>query len=96
MSVSGSLIYYPSRRHQLAPDLAMFPSWKAVRQDGAATMDRIQVAVSGYALSEQAEGTAATIHAEKTGEIGFISAGPARRWTNTASTPAHHVVVTFR
>ena len=75
-------------------EMTMAP--QAVRQDGAATMDRMLVAVSGYALSEQAEGTAATIHAKKTGEVEFISAGPTRRWTNTASTPAHYIVVTFR
>jgi hypothetical protein len=69
---------------------------QAVRQDGAATMDRILVAVSGYALSEQFEGMGSTIHTKKTGEIEFISGGPARRWTNTASTPAHYIVVTFR
>jgi len=75
-------------------ELTMAP--QAVRQDLAATMDRMLVPVSGYALSEQATGTAATIHAKKTGEIELIPAGPARRWTNTASTPAHYIVVTYR
>jgi hypothetical protein len=75
-------------------EMTMAP--QAVSQDGAATMDRILVAVSGYTLSEQAEGTAATTHARKTGEVEFISAGPTRRWTNTASTPARFIVVTFR
>jgi hypothetical protein len=68
---------------------------QGVEQDGPATMDRMLVAVSGYTLSEQAEGTA-TIHSKKTGEVEFISAGPTRRWTNTATTPARYIVVTYR
>jgi quercetin dioxygenase-like cupin family protein len=75
-------------------EMTMAP--QAVKQDGAATMDRMLVPVSGYTLSEQAEGRAATIHGKKTGEVEFIPASPTRRWTNTASTPARHIVVTFR
>jgi quercetin dioxygenase-like cupin family protein len=69
---------------------------QGVKQDGPATMDRMLVPVSGYTLSEQAEGTAATLHSRKVGEVEFIPAGPARRWTNTADTPARYVVVTYR
>jgi hypothetical protein len=68
----------------------------AVKQDGPATTDRMLVAVSGYTLSEQAEGAAATIHSKKTGEVEFISGGPTRRWTNTASSPGRFMVVTYR
>jgi hypothetical protein len=75
-------------------EISMGP--EAVRQDAPSTMDRMFVAVSGHTLSEQAEGTAATIHSKKTGEVEFISGGPPRRWTNTASTPVRYVVVTYR
>jgi quercetin dioxygenase-like cupin family protein len=69
---------------------------QGVRQDRPETMDRMLVAVSSYTLSEQAEGMAAAIHSKKTGEVEFVPAGPTRRWTNTASTPARYIVVTYR
>ena len=75
-------------------EITMAP--QAVKQDGPATMDRMLVAISGYTLREQSEGAVASVHSRKTGEVELVSAGPARRWINTASTPAHYVVVTYR
>jgi uncharacterized RmlC-like cupin family protein len=68
---------------------------QAVKLDRGETRDRMLVAVSGYSLSEQTDAASPTIHTRKTGEVELISAAPARRWTNTTSTPAHYVVVTF-
>ncbi|MGZ4809430.1 MAG: hypothetical protein ACXV7D_08875 [Thermoanaerobaculia bacterium] len=67
----------------------------AVKQDRVEPTDRMLVAVSDYSLSEQSEDRGTTIHARKTGAVELISAGPARRWTNTTGTPAHYIVVTF-
>ena len=74
-------------------DLMMAP--RAVRPAGAATNDRILVAVSDYTFREEIPGTAAAVHTRKSGEMEPMAAGPARRWTN-AGDPAHLVVVTVR
>jgi uncharacterized RmlC-like cupin family protein len=74
-------------------DLTLGPH--AVRPAGGVTEDRILVAVSDYAFSEDAAGNAAEVHVRKSGEIEPVAAGPAKRWTN-AGDPAHLIVVTVR
>jgi quercetin dioxygenase-like cupin family protein len=74
-------------------DLTMEP--RAIRPAGGVREDQILVAVSDYSFSEEAPGTAAAVHARKSGETEPMAAGPARRWTN-AGNPAHLIVVTVR
>ena len=75
-------------------DVSLAP--QAAREERATTTDRMMVAVSRYTLSEQSDGATATIHDKKSGDVELITAGPARRWTNTATTAARYIVVSFR
>ena len=75
-------------------DLKMAP--RAIGNQPEATQDRMLVAVSDYALSEEGSTAVPAVHRRKSGEIESFPAGPASRWMNVSDQPAHIIVVSFR
>ncbi len=68
----------------------------AVSNQAAATEDRMLVAVSDYAFTEERSGPEPAVHRRKSGEIENLAAGAASRWTNVSDKPAHIIIVSFR
>ena len=62
-------------------------------EEDATSHDWILVAVSDYALTDQATGRDDVVHARRRGEVERVAAGTARRWTGangTASPDPHY------
>jgi quercetin dioxygenase-like cupin family protein len=75
-------------------DVRMAPG--AASNQLAATRDRVLVAVSDYAFSEERAGAAPTVHRRKSGEIENFAAGAESLWMNVSDQPAHLIVVSCR
>jgi uncharacterized RmlC-like cupin family protein len=75
-------------------DVTMGP--QATTQVEASRQAQMFVAVSDYSLAEQIGGTAAIVHAKKSGEVEHVPAGRARHWTSTSSTASRFIVVSFQ
>jgi hypothetical protein len=76
-----------------AEDVRMAPG--AMRSGFASDDDQMLIAVTDYALSDGVAGGPPATHSRTSGQVEWVAAGSANRWTNTASTPAHFILIRF-
>lgn len=79
--------------HLCAEDVKMGPG--ATRGGFAADADQMLVAVTDYQLTDAAAGKPPSVHTRPAGQVEWIPAGAANRWTNTGTTPTHFVLIRF-
>jgi hypothetical protein len=76
-----------------AEDVRMAPG--AMRTGFASDSDQMLIAVTDYALSDGVGGGPPATHSRPSGQVEWIPAGSANRWTNTSSVPAHFILIRF-
>jgi hypothetical protein len=67
----------------------------ATRSGFTSEAAQMLVAVSDYALTDALNGTGPATHTRTSGQVEWLPAGAANRWTNTASTSARVILIRF-